>query len=253
MTLKDLFVSYKALPTQKESITEPISKFSRLDRLRSIISSTQKENKEEVKEENKEETQQEEVPKQKTQQQTPSTRYTRMTSYIDNKNPVRTVMNFFINKGLTPEQASGFAGNFLSESDLNPAAINQAEKRKGYKGYGRGIAQWSNERVQQFRDYIGKNVEDASLDEQLNFVWHELEQRPELMRQLSSAKTAEEAADLIYRGYENGGTSALATPQQLTEIYGRAWSKLGYRPYDYSKEVSVRQKKALQVLNKYQS
>jgi hypothetical protein len=49
-------------------------------------------------------------------------------------------MNYFLNKGLTTEQASGIIGNLIAESNLDPAAINKAEKKKGYKGYGRGIA-----------------------------------------------------------------------------------------------------------------
>lgn len=166
---------------------------------------------------------------------------------------VKDAMNYFINKGLTAEQASGFVGNFLTESNLNTSAINQAEKKKGYRGYGRGIAQWSNERVKKFEEFSGKKIEDASLNEQLDFVWHELNQRPELLRQLKSARTSDESADLVHRGYENGSATSLATPEQLTETYSKAWKRLGYREYNYQESLRKRQNKARQALNIYNS
>ena len=166
---------------------------------------------------------------------------------------IKNVMNYFVNKGLTAEQASGFVGNFLIESNLNTSAEKQDEKKKGYKGYGRGIAQWSNERIKKFEKFSGKKIEDASLVEQLDFVWHELNQRPELLRQLRSAKTSDESANLIYRGYENGSNTSLATPEQLTEIYSKSWKKLGYREYNYQENLRLRQNKAKQALNIYNS
>ena len=170
-----------------------------------------------------------------------------------NDSAVKTAINYFVAKGLTPEQASGFVGNFLSESGLKTDAVNQDEKKKGYSGYGRGIAQWSNERVQEFERVIGKRIEDSSLSEQLDFVWYELEKRPELMRQLKLAKTSDESADLVHRGYENGSSNALATPEQLTRIYSRAWDRLGYRKYNYQDDLRIRQDRARKTLNEYYS
>lgn len=182
-----------------------------------------------------------------------SSKYSRMRDYVSNKTPLETVMNFFINKGLSAEQAAGFAGNFLSESELSPTAINQVEKKKGYKGYGRGIAQWSNDRVSQFQKYIGKKIEDASLEEQLEFVWYEVQNRPELLRQLYAAADPDTAADVVYRGFENGGRNKLATPQELTESYGESWKKLELGEYDFNYELLKRQNNASEALKNYQS
>lgn len=146
---------------------------------------------------------------------------------------ISIAMNYFLNKGLTPEQSAGIIGNLIAESNLNPAAINQAEKKKGYKGYGRGIAQWSNERVNQFKQIIGKDIEKASLEEQLNFVWYELNRRKPLFNQLKNAKSVKESTDLILRGYENGSETAIVTPEQMQRTYERAYKKLGFKPYNF--------------------
>lgn len=248
-TLKNLFSIYQELPNIEK---EPID-FSRMNFVNNYIYSKTKKS---------EETQQ--LQQQTTQQQSEvtfpewavypkqETKYSRMEAFLSNKTPLQTTMSFFINKGLTPYQAAGFAGNFLSESELNPKATNNYEKKKGYKGYGRGIAQWSNERIQQFEKYIGKPIEESSLEDQLNFVWHEVEQRPELLKQIKQAKDINQATDIVYRGYENGSANALATPEQLTKIYGKAWSKLGYKPYNFKEELSKRQKKSLQAFDNYE-
>lgn len=166
-------------------------------------------------------------------------------------NSIKTAMSYFINQGLTPEQAAGFVGNFLTESGLRTSAVNKDEKNKGYSGYGRGIAQWSNSRINQFENYIGKNIEKSTLEEQLKFVWKEVEERPELMKQLRQATSSDQAADLVHRGYENGSRTALATPEQLTKIYSSAWAKLGYSSYNYQKSLQRRQNDARRALNIY--
>lgn len=246
--LKDLFTIYQGLDIPKKEMPQLINTpFDRFSFVNSYINTKLEEKKsEEVNDVT------DEKPKSQSKQSNDS-KYSRMEKYVANKNPLNTVMNFFINKGLTPIQASGFAGNFLAESELNPKAFNQDEKKKGYRGYGRGIAQWSNERVQQFKEFIGKDIEDASLEEQLEFVWHEVQQRPKLLSQLSKAITSEEAADLVYRGYENGSTAELSTPEQLSKIYGDAWKKLNYRAYNFNDELVYRQNKANQALINYQS
>lgn len=256
--ISDMFVVYNTLPKKKKEEKTTIQKPGRynylwdlIPRVFSIVKKEQKETKE------TKETPQTTIVESEyifqPEQSKQETKYSRMVSRVDDKSPIKTVMNYFINKGLTPEQASGFVGNFLSESELNTSAVNQDERKKGYKGYGRGIAQWSNERVQQFKDYTGKNVEDASLNEQLDFVWYELQSRPELMKQLQLASTSDEATDLVYRGYENGSSAGLATPEQLTQSYGKAWRKLGYREYNFQKDLQNRQKRAKQALINYLS
>lgn len=135
---------------------------------------------------------------------------------------IQKVLDFFTSKGLTPEQAAGIAGVFHYESaGMNPEAINEYEKNKGYEGYGRGLAQWSNERPFDFAKWHEKNYgeyltpEYAGIDKQLEFAWHEMNQRPAFMKAIQAAKTVEEATDVTIRGYENGGSRKLATPADI--------------------------------------
>lgn len=60
----------------------------------------------------------------------PSNNYTKSTS----KGKAQQVINFFLDKGLTREQASGIAGNLHEESALNPNIV-------GDNGTSFGIAQ----------------------------------------------------------------------------------------------------------------
>lgn len=206
-----------------------------------------------------------ETPKIKSETQTPEEKQNFKVTYVDYEKPsnpkitenepitgndnVSKAFNFFMSKGLTREQAGGFIGNFLAESQLNPQAINKEEKSAGLSGYGRGIAQWSNDRIKNFEKLYNKKIEDSSLEEQLNFAWHEMEQRPVFLNALRNAKNSDEASELVYRGFENGGANALATPKQLQDVYSRAWKNLGYRDYVYADELQTRKDRARAVLS----
>lgn len=185
------------------------------------------------------------------QKKKPTTKMTRLKTYTANQNPVKTIIDFFINKGFSKEVAAGFVGNFLAESNLDPEAYNKAEKNKGL-AYGRGIAQWSNERIKQGEQFLGKPIEKASLNEQLEFVWHELQQRPTLLNTLKNSDLYE-ATDAIYRGYENGSKRSLASPQLMQSTYEKSWSNLGFRGYQFDMELQNRQNQAIKALNIYES
>lgn len=147
--------------------------------------------------------------------------------------------SLFNSKGVV----AGIMGTIKGESNWNHQAINQAEKAKGYKGYGRGIAQWSNERVGNFAKHMGKNIEDSSLQEQLQYLSHEMSQRSALTQELkridSSSMSEQEKAratvDVMIRGFLNGGSNSLASVDQMNQTYQRAWAKLpNYGHYDYT-------------------
>lgn len=169
------------------------------------------------------------------------------------KENTKKVLDFFTSKGLTPEQASGIAGVFHYESaGMNPEAINEYEANKGYEGYGRGLAQWSNDRVTNFAKWHEKNYgkyitpEYAGIDKQLEFAWHEMNQRPAFMKAIQNAKTVEEAADATIRGYENGGYKSLAT---VADINGTK----GYQATgdSYSKMMAARVPRGLGIYNQF--
>ena len=52
-----------------------------------------------------------------------------------------------------------------------------------------------------------------TLEQQLEYSWEEINQRPELLRLLSQAKTLDEAVDYVHRGYTNGSNAGLVTPE----------------------------------------
>ena len=145
---------------------------------------------------------------------------------------IKTAFSFFIQKGLLPHQAAGIVGNLQAESGLNPKIYNKAEKAKGYAGYGRGIAQWSNSRVNDFKEYVGVDVLDATLWQQLEFMWHEMEQRPAFMEAIRKASNVKEATDAMLRGYENGSAKGLLSVDKYNALYKN--NPLNGHDYEYS-------------------
>lgn len=112
-----------------------------------------------------------------------------------------TAVKFFIDKGWTPEQASGIVGNLQQESGANLDPKIVGTERDGSKAY--GIAQWRLDRVTKFKELYGKDLTSASLQEQLEYVQWELTNRyANAGAMLKRAKTAQEAAAVIDAAYE---------------------------------------------------
>jgi len=106
--------------------------------------------------------------------------------------------------GYTKEQAAGLVGNLQQESGMNPTARNQLEGAQG-------IAQWRGERLEAFKKKYGKEVMYATLDEQMDFVLHELETTEKKAGNLlKNAKTAAEAAAIVDKFYERSAGTELA-------------------------------------------
>lgn len=196
---------------------------------------TKKQSQESPKESKVEETQEEIIP-------TYYVRQSKSTSFSPSTN-AEIVRNYFSKHFKSKGIVAGIMGAMHGESRLSPTAINEAEKKKGYSGYGRGIFQWSNSRVDAFRKKYNAEIEDSPLETQLDFAWSEFNNRPALMRRLREIETdgvmteqekARQTVDAIVRGYLNGSANALATIDQMNKTYKKAWSKLeGYSDYDY--------------------
>ncbi len=107
------------------------------------------------------------------------------------------VMDFFIKKGYSAEQAAGITANLQQESNFNPQAV-------GDKGKAVGLAQWHSDRQREFKRVFGKDLKDATREEQLEFVHYELTQGSERRAgaKLRKAKTRGEAAATISQFYE---------------------------------------------------
>ena len=178
-----------------------------------------------------------------TQEETTPTYYIRQSTLFSPSTNAEIVRNYFSKHFKSKGIVAGIMGAMHGESRLNPTAINEAEKKKGYSGYGRGIFQWSNSRVDAFRKKYNAEIEDSPLETQLDFAWSEFNSRPALMRRLREIETdgvmteqekARQTVDAIVRGYLNGSANALATVDQMNKTYKKAWSKLeGYGDYDY--------------------
>lgn len=112
----------------------------------------------------------------------------------------QTLSNQFTSAGFNPNVIAGFLGNFHVEGGYEGA--------KGDGGKAAGIAQWRDERRENFKKMFGKDPSEASIEDQAKFVIWEMEnpakagmtkaQRDKILK----AKTAEEAAELIDKFYE---------------------------------------------------
>ena len=116
-----------------------------------------------------------------------------------NKDKIKVIYNYFIQKGLTPEQASGIAGNLAQESAFNPTVTNDIGAF--------GVAQWLGSRKQGLINYAKKNKKDyGNLNTQLDYMWHELNTNEKrALEKLYTASTPEEAAHLFVKYYERSG------------------------------------------------
>jgi spore germination protein YaaH len=116
----------------------------------------------------------------------------------------KIAMDYFVQQGWTPAQAAGLVANLQAESgkNLNPAALNPKEQAYG-------IAQWRGTRQQDFAKEMRKPLQGSSLQDQLQFVQHELNNKEVRAGQaLKDAQTAEDAAAIVDHYYERSSGQA---------------------------------------------
>lgn len=106
-------------------------------------------------------------------------------------------MAFFQGLGWSKEQAAGIVANLQAESNMNPRAV-------GDNGKAVGIAQWHPDRQANFRRWAGKDLKDASVEEQMRFVHYELTQGSEQKAGalLRATQNARQAGEVVSRYYE---------------------------------------------------
>jgi hypothetical protein len=110
----------------------------------------------------------------------------------------KEAFDFFIGKGYTKEAAAGIVANLQAESGphLNTKAL-------GDNGKAKGIAQWQEARQKTFKEVVGKDVFDASRQEQLGHVDYELKNtHKKAGLAVNQQKTAGEAAAIVDKDYE---------------------------------------------------
>jgi peptidoglycan hydrolase-like protein with peptidoglycan-binding domain len=124
---------------------------------------------------------------------------------------------FFISMGLTPIQAAGIVGNLKQES----STFNTKDVGDG--GESIGIAQWSSIRRKDFEKVFGKPFNDSTFQEQLQFIWWELNNTEKrALDKLKTATTAAEAAALFDKFYERSdGKARDQRSKNAEDIYTR--------------------------------
>jgi len=117
---------------------------------------------------------------------------------VGKKNVGKQIVDFLVAKGLTPEQASGIAGNLYKESSFNPTI-------HGDNGTSYGLVQWHNERkTNLFKWGRDNNSDPTSVKGQLDFLWYELTKGGygNVLTLLKNSETPSEAAAVFAKHFE---------------------------------------------------
>jgi len=137
-------------------------------------------------------------------------------------------MDFYTDRGYTPEQAAGIVGNLTNESSLNPTAINPNDAGPGRDS--EGIAQWNRDRLSNLQGFAAeRGTTYTDYETQLAFVDHELRgtggngggSESAAYNRLQNATTAGDSAVAMstyerYRGYELGSQGG-ETQQRMAD------------------------------------
>jgi len=141
-------------------------------------------------------------------------------------------MQFFQSQGWSKEQAAGIVGNLQAESGANLNSNAVGDNGKAY-----GIAQWHADRQARFTNEakFGK-IAGSSFEDQLKFVQWELNNTESRAgKALKSARTPQEAAEIIDRLYER--SAGLARGQRISNAIALAGGD--YEKTTPSKNVNV--------------
>jgi Phage tail lysozyme len=113
------------------------------------------------------------------------------------------IVNFFVGKGLSPEQAAGIAGNLAHESGSNPG-----QHERG--GHGYGLAQWGGNRLRNLSHYAAESgTSVADLGTQLNFMWKEMNSSESgSLAAIQRTASASQASSVFEQTYERAGIKA---------------------------------------------
>lgn len=127
------------------------------------------------------------------------------------------IMDYFVEKGLTPQQSAGIVGNMQRESGLNPGIQEYGS------GIGFGLVQWSFDRRTQLANFAAEQGKPASdMQTQLDFIWKELNttERATLDAFRSNPNmSAGEAAQVFCQKYERPGVVAMGERVGAAEFF----------------------------------
>jgi hypothetical protein len=127
------------------------------------------------------------------------------------------IIQFFINKGLTQEQAAGIAGNFFAESGLQPNIVNSIGAY--------GLGQWLGQRKANLFELAAsrsESVGNISIETQLEFTWNELQSYERgAYRDLIAQNTIDGAATSFVNRFERPSEAEKAQSLDKRIAYAR--------------------------------
>lgn len=154
---------------------------------------------------------------------------------------VAAVVDYFMSKGWTQEQAEGIAANLEQESGFKANA-------EGDGGQAYGLAQWHPDRQAEFAKQYGKDIRNSTGAEQLEFIQHELTKGNERAagKSLRTATSSYDAAAIVSREYERPGIDDMARDREAASRGDRAAGYTDNRVYHIN---GADTEKVKQVLN----
>lgn len=113
----------------------------------------------------------------------------------DDRTPTgNQIVNFFMNKGLTKNQAKGIYGNIMQESGGKHNIVS----RDGHNSY--GLAQWTGARKTRLFSKYGTN---PTVNQQLEYLWDELNNTEKsALNALRNTTTVEDATKVFMQKFE---------------------------------------------------
>lgn len=104
------------------------------------------------------------------------------------------IVNFFMNKGLTKNQAKGIYGNIMQESGGKHNIVS----RDGHNSY--GLAQWTGTRKARLFNKYGTN---PTVNQQLEYLWDELNSTEKnALNALRNTTTVADATKVFMQKFE---------------------------------------------------
>ena len=113
----------------------------------------------------------------------------------DDRTPTGSqIVNFFMNKGLTKNQAKGIYGNIMQESGGKHNIVS----RDGHNSY--GLAQWTGTRKARLFSKYGTN---PTVNQQLEYLWDELNSTEKnALKALRNTTTVADATKVFMQKFE---------------------------------------------------
>lgn len=167
----------------------------------------------------------------------------KVTGYGKTANKAQQIVDALVAAGYPVDSARGIAAGLYSESGLNPGNVNPTSGATG-------IAQWLGTRKTGFKDKFNKDVGDATLEEQLQYVMWELQNTEKATgdKLRKGGMNARESAAAFIHGYERPGPAGEVSDMTRAGPLADALSQLtGQQNASPSNNITVNSKTDVHV------